>query len=53
MVTTMTFVFHIKCNALIRAINVGVTGLQVEELWSLDSEEFKNLGSVRKFCEFA
>ncbi|KAG5677277.1 hypothetical protein PVAND_007047 [Polypedilum vanderplanki] len=24
----------------------GVTGLQVEELWSLDTEEFKNLGTV-------
>lgn len=24
----------------------GVSGLQVEELWSLDAEEFKNLGTV-------
>lgn len=23
---------------------IGVTGLQVEEIWSLDAEEFKNLG---------
>lgn len=25
-------------------IVLGVTGLQVEELWSLDAAEFKNLG---------
>lgn len=27
----------------------GVSGLQVEELWSLDAEEFKNLGLAQKF----
>lgn len=25
-------------------LELDVTGLQVEELWSLDAEEFKNLG---------
>lgn len=42
MVTTMTFVFIV--NLFVLLINAGVSGLQVEELWSLDAEEFKNLG---------
>lgn len=42
MVTTMTFVFNINLFVLI--VIKGVSGLQVEELWSLDAEEFKNLG---------
>lgn len=36
MIMTFNFCLH----------NSGVTGVQVEELWSLDAEEFKNLGLV-------